>query len=300
MDFSSPRRFPSSTAAPVVAVHCSASSAHQWDGYRSLLDPEVPFITPQLSGYGTRSPWPNGKPVTLEEEAERILGTFPQEPADLVGHSYGGVVAVQLALMASQRVRSLVLYEPVLFQLLQQDSGSALQAEEIGGVARRLAMLSLSGCNRDAAALFVDYWSVPGTWAGMPRLRQDAVAALMPKVRAEFEAIFHSSMRLAAFRDMRIPVRVLCGDRSPGPSRRIAELLKVHLPCAQVTILQGAGHMAPLAEPGALAPLLFPFALRSHSSPEASTIQPWNLRSAGMDTGNVSARRDASINGLSA
>ena len=103
MDFSSTRRIPSSTAAPVVAVHCSASSAHQWDGFRSLLDPEVPFITPQLSGYGTRSPWPNGKPVTLEEEAERILGTLPQEPVDLVGHSYGGVAAVQLALMASQR-----------------------------------------------------------------------------------------------------------------------------------------------------------------------------------------------------
>jgi pimeloyl-ACP methyl ester carboxylesterase len=277
MDFSSPLHFVPSTAAPVVALHSSASSSRQWDGYRSLLDPDIPFITPQLSGYGTRSPWPNGKPITLEEEAERILEDLPQEPVDLVGHSYGGVVALQVALMASQRVRSLTLYEPVLFQLLQKDSGSSLQAEEIGGVARRLAMLSLSGCNRDAAALFVDYWSVPGTWASMPPSRQDAVAAAMPKVRAEFEAIFHSRMQPAALQQARIPVRVLCGERSPAPSRRIAELLKAQLPSAQVTTLQGAKHMTPLAEPGAMARLLFPFALRT----AASAALPLNLRSAG-------------------
>jgi pimeloyl-ACP methyl ester carboxylesterase len=287
MDFSSPLRFLPSTAAPVVAVHCSASSPRQWDGYRSLLDPEVPFITPELSGYGAQSTWPSGKPVTLQEEAKRILETFPQDPVDLVGHSYGAAVALQVALMASQRVRSLILYEPVLFGLLRQDSESSLQAEEIGGVARRLAMLSLSGCNRDAAALFVNYWSVPGTWAGMPPSRQAAVAASMPKVRAEFEAIFNSGIRPAALQDMRFPVRVLCGDRSPAPSRRVSELLKAQLPFAQVTMLQGARHMTPLAEPGAMAPLLFPFALRSHSSSLASTARSWNLRSAGLGAGDV-------------
>lgn len=292
MDFSSPLRILPSTAAPVVAVHCSASSSRQWDGYRSLLDPDVSFITPQLSGYGARSRWPNGKPITLEEEAERILETFPQEPVDLVGHSYGGAVAVQVALMASQRVRSLTLYEPVLFQLLQQDCASFLQAEEIGGIARRLAMLSLSGRDRDAAALFVDYWSVPGTWVGMPSSRQDAVAALMPKVRAEFEAIFHSSMRPAALQDSNIEIRLLCGDRSPAPSRRVSELLKAQLPFAKVTTLPRARHMTPIAEPVSMAPLLFPFALRSHSSHHSSTGSPdtaRELRRTGVDASDRSA-----------
>lgn len=287
MDSSSPLHFFPPAGAPVVAVHCSASSPRQWDSYRSLLDPDVPFITPQLSGYGAQSTWPNGKPITLQEEAERILETFPQEPVDLVGHSYGGAVAMQVALMVPQRVRSLTLYEPVLFGLLRQDSGSSLQAEEIEGLAHRLAMLSLSGCNRDAAALFVDYWSVPGTWAGMSPLRQEAIAALMPKVRAEFEAIFHSGILTTALQDMGFPIRVLCGDRSPAPSRRVSELLKAQLPFAQVTTLQGARHMTPVAEPSAMAPLLFPFALRSHSSSAASTALSWKFRSAGMDAGDV-------------
>ena len=281
MDFSSPLRYLPSTAAPVVALHSSASSSRQWDGYRNLLDADVPFITPQLYGYGTRSTWPNGKPVTLQQEAERILEAFPQEPVDLVGHSYGGVVAMQVALMASQRVRSLTLYEPVLFGLLRQDSASVLQAEEIEGIGHRIAMLALSGRNRDAAALFVDYWSVPGAWVSMPTTRQDAVAALMPKVRAEFEAIFHSGIRPAELQGMLFPIRVLYGDRSPAPSRRIAQLLKAQLPFAQVTSLQGKRHMTPLAEPDAMAPLLFPFALRSDSSSAASMAMSRNYQSAG-------------------
>src|SRR3954466_2233194 len=139
MDFSSPFYFVPSIAAPVVAVHSSASSPRQWDGYRKLLDADVPFITPQLSGYGAPSTWPNGKSVTLQEEAQRVIESFPQEPVDLVGHSYGGAVAFQAALMASQRVRSLTAYEPVLFGLLRQDGASVLQAEEIEGIAHRLA-----------------------------------------------------------------------------------------------------------------------------------------------------------------
>jgi len=281
MDFSSPFYFVPSTAAPVVAVHSSASSPRQWDGYRKLLDADVPFITPQLSGYGAPSTWPNGKFVTLQEEAQRVIESFPQEPVDLVGHSYGGAVAFQAALMASQRVRSLTAYEPVLFGLLRQDGASVLQAEEIEGIAHRLAMLSLSGRNRDAAALFVDYWSIPGSWVSMPPSRQDAVAALMPKVRAEFEAVFHSDIRLAQLKDMGVPVRVLCGDRSPAPSRRLAQLLKAQLPFTQVTHLQGKSHMAPVAEPAAMAPLLFPFALRSDYSFAANSKMSGKLQSAG-------------------
>ena len=43
----------------------------------------------------------------------------PGEKFHLIGHSYGGMVALQLAAQAQpQRVRSLSLFEPIAFHLL--------------------------------------------------------------------------------------------------------------------------------------------------------------------------------------
>jgi pimeloyl-ACP methyl ester carboxylesterase len=246
--------------AGVLAVHCSASGPRQWDGYRALLDPGVRMIAPHLVGYEGRDEWTNGARVTLEQEALQVLAALDarEEPVHLVGHSYGGAVAMQAALLAPQRVRSLTVYEPGLFSVLQQDARSVTHAEEIGGISRRIALLSLSGRKFEAAEIFVDYWSGRGAWSRMDAVRQASVAHCMSKVRAEFEASFHARLRVRGIDACGFPVRVLCGERSPAPARRIVQLLMRQCPGAEVIRVSGAAHMAPLAQRELLAPLLFP------------------------------------------
>ena len=249
--------------APTIAIHSSASSPRQWDGYRALLDPDAPLLTPTLLGYDSDAEWVRGLPVTLEAEAQNLMDVLlaAGQPAHLVAHSYGGAVALQVALLWPQRVRSLTLYEPSAFHLLRRDSASLAQVEEISAIARRVELLSLSGNNAEAAALFVAYWSGSAAWQRMPPHRQADVALRMSKVRAEFGAIFHAGFDARSLQLTPFPVRVVMGDRSPAPARRVAELLRQQVRKAEVIRIPGLNHMAPLTDRATLAPLLFPHAL---------------------------------------
>jgi pimeloyl-ACP methyl ester carboxylesterase len=258
-------RFPiASGPAPTIAIHCSASSPRQWEGYRALLDPAMPLQTPTLLGYDSGAEWVRGLPVTLEAEAHHLLEVIlaAGQPVHLLAHSYGGAVAMQMALLWPQRVRSLTLYEPSAFHLLRRDSASAVHAEEISAVARRVELLSISGRKAEAAALFIDYWATPGAWQRMSPARQADVALRMSKVRAEFGAIFHAGLDARGLQLAHFPMRIVVGDHSPAPARRVSELLRLQVPKAEMIRMPGLDHMAPLTQREALAPVLFPHALR--------------------------------------
>jgi pimeloyl-ACP methyl ester carboxylesterase len=253
----------------VVALHCSASGASQWAPYRESL--AAALIAPDLIGYAAPGECDGAGPVTLAAEAQRVatLMRAVRGPVDLVGHSYGGAVAVQTALLDAHRVRTLTLYEPVLFHLLLEDPCSAGQAREIQSIARELDGFVSAGRNDAAARVFVDYWSTPGAWDRIAPGAQQALAAKMPKVCAEFSALFDARMELDELAATGIPIRIFWGDRSPAPARRIVELLQWRLPGALIERVPGAGHMAPVNQRAVMLRLLFPSARppqeRSHS-----------------------------------
>jgi pimeloyl-ACP methyl ester carboxylesterase len=244
--------------APFLALHSSGSGGRQWAAYPALLSASTHLVTPDLIGY-TDAPWPTDRAVTLEGEAERLLPLLRQHgrPVHLVGHSYGGAVALQTALLWPEHVLSLTVYEPVLFHLLYEDPASELLATQITTVGRRIGQLALSGRTEESAALFVGYWSGDGVWPRMPKHRQAGVVSRMGKVRAEFEALFDSRMDPKQLAGWDIPVRIVRGTRSPASALRAAELLAARLPAAELVTVEGAGHMGPIESPAVLAPLLF-------------------------------------------
>ena len=260
-----PLHKPATGPAPIVALHSSGASGRQWDAYRALLPAATQLLTPALAGYETEAAWPNGSPVTLQAEARRLLPLLVAQgrPVHLVGHSYGGAVALQTALLWPEHVRSLTLYEPVLFHLLFADAQSTELGQQVTSVGRRIALLALSGRNEEAAALFVGYWSGDAAWARLPMARRLAVMARMSKVRAEFEALFAARFEVGPLAATRIPVRLVGGTRSPAPAQRVTELLARQLPQAERITIEGAVHMSPVTDPETLAPHLFP----AHTAP---------------------------------
>lgn len=71
----------------------------------------------------------------------------------------------------------------------------------------------------------------------------------MPKVRAEFEALFADRIPAAAYRTLTMPVQLIGGTRSPLPARQVLEVLQSQLPDAACAVIDGAGHMAPVEAP---------------------------------------------------
>lgn len=231
---------------PVVLLHCSASSSLQWSGLIARLSERFRVIAPDLYGYGNTAPWAGRGPFRLEHEAEIVCALVGRtgEPAHLVGHSLGGAVALHVARTRPDLLASLAVMEPVAFHLLRGRDEVALA--EINEVAAGVAGALASGDYLGGIARFVDYWSGPGAWAGVPEDKRIGFGAKLAKIALDFHATLNEPASLGHFASMALPTLVIQGSRSPLPTRRICDLLAGVLPDARLQLITGAGHMAPL------------------------------------------------------
>src|SRR5262245_15621130 len=104
----------------VVCLHASASSSAQWRPLIERLGGRFRTLAADLYGSGRSPAWPGERPMWLADEVALLAPVFEAAGPrfHLVGHSYGGAVALRAALANSARIESLVLFEPVLFSLL--------------------------------------------------------------------------------------------------------------------------------------------------------------------------------------
>jgi len=236
----------------VISLHSSASSPRQWSALAQTLGSAYRVEAPALIGYGDAPDWHYLRPLSLDDEAQRIEPLIENEPqgVHLVGHSFGGAVALRLASRNPGRVLSVSLYEPVLFSLLNDDAsdrpGPSPAMAEVNAVRIAIRRSLYSGRKAFAARLFVEYWSGPGAWDALDARRQDAITERMRKVDAEFDAVNCNQITLEEFRLIRVPVLLLQGEHTRRPARRIAELLASVLPEVTRQELRGAGHMGPI------------------------------------------------------
>jgi pimeloyl-ACP methyl ester carboxylesterase len=235
---------------PVMLLHSSASSSAQWRTLIGQLSerPNGRFrvIAPDLYGYGGTSHWAGRGAFRLEHEAQLVCALLGRagEPAHLVGHSFGGAVALHVARTRPDLLASLAVIEPVAFHLLRNRDEAAF--DEISEVSRCVAKALACGDYFGGIAGFVDYWSGPGAWAGIPQEKRPGFAVRLAKVALDFQATLNEPAALEDFAAMALPTLVVQGTCSPRPTRRICELLAGVLPDAQSRIVDGAGHMAPL------------------------------------------------------
>jgi pimeloyl-ACP methyl ester carboxylesterase len=130
---------------PLLALHCSGAGGRAFDGWRRRLPDAARLLTPDLMGSGAEPVWPLGAATSLAAEAARLAALLPPQGVHVFGHSYGGAVALELARHWPERVRSLTLYEPVRFALLDDTPVLWRAITEVG---RRIGALTLAGRRR--------------------------------------------------------------------------------------------------------------------------------------------------------
>ncbi|TMR00504.1 alpha/beta hydrolase [Actinomadura soli] len=107
-------RYGDTAGDPVVMLHGVAGHGARWRRTAERYLADRPVLAPDLRGHG-RSP--HEPPWTVEQHVSDLLATLDLEGverADLVGHSYGGMIALHLARAAPRRVRRLVLLDPAI------------------------------------------------------------------------------------------------------------------------------------------------------------------------------------------
>ena len=108
----------------VVCLHSNASASAQWRPLMERLSSRFHVFAPDSLGAGKSPAWPKGQTVGLSDEVALLGPVFALagSPLSLVGHSYGGAIALISALTHPQMVQALVLYEPTLFSLLDEEA----------------------------------------------------------------------------------------------------------------------------------------------------------------------------------
>jgi pimeloyl-ACP methyl ester carboxylesterase len=239
------------SGAVVVCVHANASGSAQWRPLIDLLSPKHRVIAPDSYGSGKSPDWPSATEISLRDEVQFIAPLLQQagDRFSLVGHSYGGAVALLAALQDPGRIRSLALYEPTLFAIVD---AQAPPPNGVDGIrdAVNAAAASLDAGDTDSAAMhFIDFWMGSGSWAATPPAKKPAIAQSIVNVRRWAHALLSEPTPLKRFAQLDVPVLYMLGGKSPESAHAVARLLIPVLPNVRVVEFPGLGHMAPVTHP---------------------------------------------------
>jgi pimeloyl-ACP methyl ester carboxylesterase len=235
----------SGSGAPVFLLHSSGLSGRQWKRLASLVAGEgLRAVVPDLTGHGASEPLLEPQAFSFREDVARTVALLRTDgAAHLVGHSYGGLVALQAAHRAPALVRSLVLYDPVAFGVLDPTEDAA--------ALRELGSLDLTWGPTESdrerwLRSFVDYWGGgAGAWSSLREEARAEFRRVAWVVREGVRTLMEDLTPASSYRVVRAPIVVLTGEQSPLAVRSVVARLGTTLAAKTRTIAR-AGHMGPM------------------------------------------------------
>ena len=250
----------------VVFLHSSASGISQWKSYQQALSDRYVTAAVHLYGYGATTQWRGPHRQRLADQAG-LVGTVIEamgRPVHLVGHSFGGAVALEAARQWQDNVVSVAVYEPTAFWVLRTEAPECWK--EISGMVRAVQTKVASGDLAGAAAGFVDYWAQGKQWERMGDRQRATVASAMVSVAHEADALMSPPTDPHAWlADVPAPTLVIKAKDSPAPVREVARLLteQTH---RWLHVMESGGHMRPITNPAAVIAVLQAFLDRTLSA----------------------------------
>lgn len=235
---------------PALLAHCFLGHSGGWKGFVQAMPESLDALAIDMPGHG-RSPIP-ADPGDFHALVSNQITGLVTRPTLLIGHSFGAACALRHALRHPETVLGLVLIEPVYFAVARSEPEfgpyersehamrAGVQAGDLDGAAR--AFLSLGDDSPD-------FDTLPG-----PVRAQ--MAAQMPLVAATRAGLFDDSGGLlepGLIEGFDKPVLLMRGGQTTPIFFATVRALAARLPCAEVSVIEEAGHMVPISHPEATA-----------------------------------------------
>ena len=255
---------------PLVIVHGA------WGDLRSFSR-AAPILAERstVTRVSLRLHWPNSWPASEQEaydsylfethaaDLAALIEKSGRYPVDLLGHSYGGVVAVVLARSRPDLVRRLILVEPSLYGLLRgQADGEKFIADEMKW---RDGLLARIRSGEDPHAMMRGWYDdiLPGTFDAFPEWRRQIVTA---NARTMGPVLTHNwvdfPFRCQDAATLWMPVLIIEGAKTDADMREIDSVLAGFLPNAQRVVLPNSKHTIQYDAPEAMAHAVVEFLTR--------------------------------------
>jgi 3-oxoadipate enol-lactonase len=242
--------------AAVVLVHGNFASWRWW--LPLLQDPPAGYTlyAPEMRGYGDSERTPDGYSVEqFAQDLNGFTGALGLERFHLVGHSLGGAVALQYALLFPGRLESLFLVSPAPAQGMPNltvdfKTRYVMNLPPLSGTEDLPPFLGNSHVNRAILSRVLTSITPqldhdnPSFFA----LIEDAVRVAPETVQGVVRSLQNWNVE-KQLPGLYLPVMILWGDRDPVIERRPLERMAAVLPRAELIVWEGTGHAPQLEQP---------------------------------------------------
>jgi pimeloyl-ACP methyl ester carboxylesterase len=227
----------------ILLIHGTAADHSRWAPVIPALQRHFTVYAMDRRGRGGSG---DGSSYRMEDEFVDIAAVVAMidGPPYVIGHSYGGICAME-SVFRGANIRRLVLYEPpvAVLQGAGGGGGGARASEAIGNVRRLIA----EGDHEAAVTYFYERIAQipPRALTAMRALPDwDNQVKAVHTVLRELEAMARYELSPGRFRTWSIPTLLLLGGDSPPVYRAGIERMQAMLPGSSIGVLEGQGHIA--------------------------------------------------------
>jgi len=223
--------------APIVLLHGAFLDRHSWDGSFDVLARLFRVMRYDVRPFGASSPVERAYAPT--DDLLRFLDDRGAQKAHLIGHSFGGAVALDFALQRPDRVASLTLVSapPSGFVASQNERQQAMGVFMAARTSTEAAV---------AAWLALPMWDAvrqrPEAWAAL-RASTDRSAHLFQAPSAPFTP--PATPALSQLGSVKVPVLIVIGGRDTEGNRQGSDLLAREIPGSKRVVISDADHAIP-------------------------------------------------------
>jgi pimeloyl-ACP methyl ester carboxylesterase len=225
----------------IVLVPGSCSTGAAWRPVIAALNGQFRCVTTSLLGYGGTDERRTASDPSISHEAEALESVIRKaaDPVHLVGHSFGGLVALVVALRRQVPLGSLVIAEAPAMEILRADES---QHYSIFREMTEAYFTDFSNGNVGAIAAMIDFYGGVGTFTSWPPRVRAYAEQTTPVNILDWASAYGFPLEATSLAAVRIPTLVLRGSASHPAMQRANALLSERIRGAALATIAGAAH----------------------------------------------------------
>jgi pimeloyl-ACP methyl ester carboxylesterase len=238
----------------IVLVPGSCSTGAAWRPVIAAWEDRFRCVATSLPGYGGTAERRTARDTSVARNAETVEAVIRKAGGrvHLVGHSFGGLVALAVALRNRVALASLVTLEAPAVEVLREEQ------EHYRAFRRMTAayFADFAAGNPEAIAAMMDFYGGAGSYASWPPRVRAYAAETTPVNILDWASAYGFALPAATLAAIEIPVLVVRGGDSPAAMQRVSALLHARIGGSALATVDGAAHFMIATHPAEVASLI--------------------------------------------